>query len=830
MDTRHTDLSPDAPSDADPSAETRVVELTIQGMTCASCVNRIERKLGKLPGVDASVNLVLESASVTAPSDVSDEQLLATVAAAGYSATPLERRPAASTASSPDAAAPAPAFDPPSAHDHHESEHSTQATDAETHAGGVGHEGHQSPEGREAADHAAGHVHEDHAGLFPRLVVAAILTVPVLLVSMVPGVQFPHWGWVVAALSTPVVTWAAWPFHRAAAVNARHGASTMDTLVSIGIAAAYLFSLVQLVLDPGLTGAAGDGMGMDGGDSMVGHQLYFEVAATVTVFLLLGRWLEHRARRSAADALRSLLALGARSARVVRADGSLREVPVGELAVGDVIEVRPGEKIAADGVVLSGSAAIDTAVITGESVPAEVGPGSEVTGATINASGNLRVRVARVGEDTTLAAMGRMISQAQTQKAPITRLADRISGVFVPVVLAIAALTFLAWWLAVGDVRVGFVAAVTVLVIACPCALGLATPVALVAGTGRGSQLGIFISGPAVLEEARGVDVVILDKTGTLTEGRMALTSVDVTTPDGATLPAGLSAGRALALAGAAESGSEHPIARAIAEAAGGHAESGTDAAPTVSDFRSAAGGGVSAVVDGHRVAVGHPAHLRDAGVSVGADAETALANAEARGATAVLLGVDGAVAAVLSVTDTVKASSAAGVAQLRELGVTPWLVTGDNEAVARAVAAEVGIAAEHVVAGVRPEGKVLQVARLKAAGHRVAMVGDGVNDAPALAAAELGLAMGTGTDVARASADIELMGSSVTQVAQALGLSRATLRIIRQNLFWAFAYNVLGLPIAALGLLNPMIAGAAMAASSVIVVTNALRLRRWGR
>ncbi len=800
---------PNPTLDAPDTTALRVVDLDIQGMTCASCVGRIERKLGKLPGVEASVNLALESAQVTAPASVSDAQLLETVAAAGYTATP-KPQPGSGAADDGDTSAP------------------------------------------ERNDH-----------LFARFIGAAVLTLPVLVISMVPGAQFPHWGWVVAALTTPVVTWAAWPFHRAAAINARHGASTMDTLVSIGIAAAYLFSLGQLIVDPGLTAHAMWGHPMDMSD----HQLYFEVAAVVATFLLLGRWLEHRARRSAADALRSLLALGARTARVVHDDGSLAEVPVGALRVGDVIDVRPGEKIAADGEVVGGHSAVDAAVITGESVPVDVGPGDAVTGATINTSGNLRVRLSRVGEDTTLASMGRMISQAQTAKAPITRLADRISAVFVPVVLVLAAATFLVWWLAVGDVRGGFVAAVTVLVIACPCALGLATPVALVAGTGRGSQLGILLSGPQVLEEARGVDAVILDKTGTLTEGRMALAGVAVVSPSGAPLPAGITAERALALAGAAEDGSEHPIARAIADAAraasapgsakaaageldrpGDAATSGTLPAPAAGEaarsgeaapsgtllpatgFASSAGGGVAASVDGHAVVLGKAEHLTASGVEVGPEALAALGVAEEAGATAVLLGVDGAVAAVLSVTDTVKPSSAAGVAALRELGVTPWLVTGDNAAVAGAVAAEVGISPEHVVAGVRPEGKVQRVRELQAAGRRVAMVGDGVNDAPALAAADLGLAMGAGTDVARASADIELMGSSVTQVAQAIGLSRATLKIIRQNLFWAFAYNVLGLPVAALGLLNPMIAGAAMAASSVIVVTNALRLRRWGR
>lgn len=763
MSTRSDSPAPLAPAalDSPVARGTRVVEFDIQGMTCASCVGRIERKLSKVEGVEASVNLALESAKISAPEGVSDQQLMDVVQAAGYVAVPQRRE--------------------------------TLTDDGDTSA----------PE------------RNDH--LFARFLVAAILTVPVLIVSMVPGAQFPHWGWWAAGLTLPVVTWAAWPFHRAAAVNARHGASTMDTLVSIGVIAAYAFSLVQMLVDPALTAHAMWGHPMP----MTDHQLYFEVAAVVTTFLLLGRWLEHRARRTAADALRSLLELGAKTATLVSSDGSLTQVPAASLAVGDLIEVRPGEKIAADGVVESGSSAVDAAVITGESLPVEVGPGSVVTGATINASGRLLVRVSRVGQDSTLAAMGRMISEAQTHKAPITRLADRISAVFVPIVLALAVATFLIWWLAIGDLRGGFVAAVTVLVIACPCALGLATPVALVAGTGRGSQLGILLSGPQALEEARGVDVVVLDKTGTLTEGRMALAAVSVTAPDGAALPAALSREDALRLAGAAESGSEHPIARAISDAAG--------VLPAATDFVSAAGGGVAATVEGHRVVLGKAQWLRERGVLVPAAGEAVLAAAEAGGATAVYLGVDGELAAVLSVTDTVKASSADGIRELGAMGVTPWLLTGDNASVAATVAAQVGIAAENVIAGVLPEGKVAQIRALQSAGHRVAMVGDGVNDAPALAAADLGLAMGSGTDVARQSADIELMGSSVTQVAQALGLSRATLKIIRQNLFWAFSYNVLGIPVAALGLLNPMIAGAAMAASSVIVVTNALRLRRWG-
>lgn len=750
--------------DAPDATAHRVVDVDIQGMTCASCVGRIERKLGKLPGVDAKVNLALESAHITAPDSVTQQQLLDTIAAAGYTATVVRKK------------------------------------------------------------------EERDDRLFLRFVVALVLTLPVFVVSMIPGAQFQNWGWWAAALTLPVVTWAAWPFHRAAAINARHGASTMDTLVSIGVIAAYGFSLVQLLIDPTLTAHAQWGVPMP----MSEHQLYFEVAAVVTTFLLLGRWLEHRAKRTASDALRSLLALGAPTARVLNDDGSETEVPTDRLSVGQVIVVRPGEKIAADGVVLDGRSAVDTAVITGESVPVEVGAGDKVTGATINTSGVLRVKVERVGEDSTLASMGRMIAQAQTEKAPITRLADSISAWFVPVVLVFAVATFLVWWLVVGDLRGAFVAAVTVLVIACPCALGLATPVALVAGTGRGSQLGILLSGPKVLEEARLVDMVLLDKTGTLTEGRMALASVE---SDG--LPAGLDPADALRLAGAAEAGSEHPIAAAIA--AGARADalalSGADAEraagsalPAASDFLASPAGGVRAVVEGAVVVLGKADWLRENDVEVPESVLAGLRAAEERGATAVLEAVDGRVAAILSVTDTVKPSSAAGIADLKAMGVTPWLLTGDNAAVAATVAREVGIAPEHVIAGVRPQGKVEQVKSLQAEGHKVAMVGDGVNDAPALAAADLGLAMGSGTDVARDSAGITLMGSDVRQVPQALGLSRATGRIIKQNLFWAFAYNVLGIPVAALGLLNPMIAGAAMAASSVIVVTNALRLRRWGR
>jgi Cu+-exporting ATPase len=774
----------------------RTVRLDVDGMTCASCVNRIERKLGKLPGVSASVNLALEQATVAAPDDVTDQQLIDTVAGAGYTATPHTDRPAESAHHE---------HDHEHAHDHQHGEHDHH----DEHEGHSGHEGHAGG----AHDHGS---EKDH--LLARFIVAAIFTVPVLIISMVPGATFPHWGWVVAALATPVVTWCAWPFHRSAAVNAAHGASTMDTLVALGVVVSYVFSLVQLLIDPSLTAHVGMGHGMDMGS----HQLYFEGAATITTFLLLGRWLELRARRGAADALRSLLKMGASEAELVLDDGSTTKVPVSALGAGDVVRVRPGGKIPADGVVTSGQSTVDASMITGESMPVPVAPDDEVTGATINGAGSLTMRVTRTGEDTTLAAMGRMLSDAQVQKAPVTRLADRISAIFVPVVLALAVVTFLVWWLALSDPHGGFVAAVTVLVIACPCALGLATPVALVAGTGRGSQMGILISGPQVLEQAKGVDTVLLDKTGTITEGRMRLAQVDLLSRAD---EAGLSQDQALRLAGAAESGSEHPIAVAITAAARERGE-----LPTSEDFTSSPGGGVNATVDGTAVVVGRPDWLADRGASTTAADLDALSHAEAQGATAVMVAVDGAPVAILSVTDTVKDTSADGIRRLKDSGVTPWLLTGDNAAVAASVAKQVGIDPDHVVAGVQPDGKVSKIRDLQSQGHKVAMVGDGVNDAPALATADLGLAMGSGTDVARSSAGIELMGSSVTQVADAIDLSRATLRVIRQNLFWAFAYNVLGLPIAAFGLLNPMIAGIAMAASSVIVVGNSLRLRRFGR
>ncbi|KIC70034.1 heavy metal translocating P-type ATPase [Pseudarthrobacter phenanthrenivorans] len=750
---------------------TRVVELDIEGMTCASCVNRVEKKLGKLDGVAATVNLPLESAYVTVPDGITDEQLVDTVNAAGYKARVRERRKA-------------------------------------------------GPEGRPADQNAA----IPAAKLRPRLMLAAILTLPVFLVSMVPALQFPNWGWAAAVLALPVVTWAAWPFHHAAAINARHLASTMDTLVSLGVAAAYLFSAWQLLADPRVTE-------LPGMEAMSGG-LYFEVASVVTTFLLLGRYLEANAKQKAGDALQALLNLGAKDATVLRG-GREENIAADLLQAGDVLVVRPGAKIATDGVVVDGNSAVDASLVTGESVPVEVGPGSRVTGATINTSGRLLVKATRVGSETTLAQMARLVTQAQTGKAPIARLADRISAVFVPVVLGLAVLTFVLWLLLAGPdpdgghLRQAFTAAVAVLVIACPCALGLATPVGLLTGTGRGAQLGILIKGPQVLEDTRTVDTILLDKTGTVTTGILA---VDAT----AAFP-GFREEDVLRLAGAVESASEHPVAHAIAAAAAaaprpGQPADDAGALPAVREFSSAPGGGVAGTVEGRRVLAGRSGWLTDNGIALDAGQQAQLAAAEEGGATAICVAVDGEPAGIISLRDAAKEGSAAAVARLKGLGVRPILLTGDNAAVAARVAAAVGIAPDDVHAGVLPEGKVQAVRTLQAAGATVAMAGDGVNDAAALAQADLGIAMGSGTDVAIEAADLTVMGNDLAQVALAIELSRKTLRTIKTNLFWAFFYNAVGIPVAALGLLNPMIAGAAMAASSVLVVANSLRLRSFGK
>jgi Cu+-exporting ATPase len=735
----------------------RTLELEITGMTCSSCVSRVEKKLGRLDGVDASVNLALETATVHVPAGVSDEQVVETVEKAGYGAV-LKNAPGVDDAGGPD--------------------------------------------GSDAMTRVA-----------RRLLVAAALSLPVFVISMLPGFQFPHWGWVVAALSLPVVTWAAWPFHRSAAVNARHLTSTMDTLVSLGVSAAYLFSLWNLLREPGMTAGAMLGHAMD----MSGHQLYFETGALVTAFLLLGRYLEARAKARSGEALRALLELGAKDAVVLR-DGVETSVPAEQLRPGDLVVVRPGEKIAADGVVVDGRSAVDTSLLTGESLPVEVEVGDTVTGATINTNGRLLVEATRVGADTTLAQMGRMVSRAQASKAPVARLADRISGVFVPVVLVIALATLAGWLLLTGDVNASFVAAVSVLVIACPCALGLATPTALLTGTGRGAQLGILIKGAEVLEDTRTVDTVVLDKTGTVTSGQLSVAAV--------TPVSGYSRDQVLDLAATVEQHSEHPIARAVAAA--------TPHRFPVSGFVSAPGGGVRAhVADGmhsRSVVVGRTTWLSENGVRLDGAQLDALRRAQEGGFTTILVAVDGALVGFVDLRDTVKDDAREAVARLKELGLRPMLLTGDNEPVARAVAAEAGIAAEDVVADVSPEGKVAVVRDLQDDGRVVAMVGDGVNDAAALAQADLGIAMGAGTDAAIEAADITVVRSDVGSVPTAIALSRRTLSIIKSNLFWAFAYNTVAIPVAAAGLLNPVIAGAAMAFSSVFVVLNSLRLRSFGR
>jgi Cu+-exporting ATPase len=743
----------------------RVVELEIGGMTCASCAMRIEKKLNKLEGVDATVNYATEKARVAAPAGVDQAELIAAVEAAGYRAT-------------------VPA--PPAS------------------AGGPSGEGDGGTPAQSRAD-------GELRSLRTRLIASVVLSVPVILISMIPALQFTYWQWASLALAAPVVTWAAWPFHRAALVNLRHGAATMDTLVSLGVTSAFLWSLYALFLgtagEPGmvhpfeLTVAPSDGA----------SNLYLEVAAGVTMFVLLGRYLEKRSKRAAGAALRALLELGAKDVAVLR-DGLETRIPVEQLAVGDEFVVRPGEKIATDGVVVDGVSAVDASLVTGESVPVEVEAGDAVVGATVNAGGRLVVRASRVGADTQLAQMARLVEDAQAGKAEVQRLADRVAGVFVPIVILIAVGT-LGMWLGGGfPPAAAFTAAVAVLIIACPCALGLATPTALLVGTGRGAQLGVLIKGPEVLESTRRVDTIVLDKTGTVTSGRMSLASVHPA--------AGVDETELLRLAGALEQASEHPIARAIAD--GATARVGT--LPTPESFENRPGLGVHGVVDGHLVLVGRPAMLAEWSIEPDPRVAASVAGAEAQGRTAVVVAWDGVVRGALTVADAVKLTSADAVARLRGLGLEPILLTGDNETVARQVAAEVGI--DRVIAEVLPADKVAVVARLQGEGRTVAMVGDGVNDAAALAQADLGIAMGTGSDVAIEAADLTLVRGDLLAAVDAIRLSRRTLRVIKGNLFWAFAYNVAAIPLAALGLLNPMLAGAAMAFSSVFVVGNSLRLR----
>lgn len=809
------------PATAEPQVHgpLRDLDLQITGMTCASCVGRIERKLRKIDGVDPAVNLALESASVKVPGDVSDEQILDTIRNAGYGAE-ITGGDRVQRASAP-AEAPGQADD--AARPGRRAAASSSRSAAETNDASSEGNATTAQDGEETR--RAENEHRDPAlettpaqrrmsDLKKRFIVAALFSMPVFVISMVPGAQFPHWGWVAALLTLPVVTWAAWPFHKATAVNARHLSTTMDTLVSLGVAAAYLFSLGHLLVEPDMTAHAHPGMAMD----MSGHQLYFESAAIITTFLLLGRWLEARAKSRSGEALKALLDLGAQQATVVDQDGTERTVPVSELRVGDTFTVRPGEKIATDAVVVEGESAVDASMLTGESVPVEVGPGDELTGATVNTTGRLLARATHVGADTVLASMSRTVARAQATKAPVARLADRISAVFVPVVMGIAVLTFAIWWLVSGDLNHAFVAAVSVLVIACPCALGLATPTAMLTGTGRGAQLGILITSAEVLEDTRSVDTVVLDKTGTVTHGDMAVTAV---TPVNS-----WSRDQVLDLAAAVESYSEHPIAHAITAATPHRYE--------VSRFESAPGGGVKGYVpDGmnaRAVVVGRESWLAQNGIRLTADESEALRRAREDGFTTILVAVDGRVAGFIDLQDTVKDEAPAAIAELQRLGLRPVLLTGDNAAVARSVAAHVGIAPEDVIADVTPDGKVQAVEELQSQGRVVAMVGDGVNDAPALTRADLGIAMGSGTDAAMQAADITVVRSDLTAIPLAIRLSRRTLHIIKSNLFWAFAYNTVAIPVAALGLLNPMIAGAAMAFSSVFVVLNSLRLKRFAR
>lgn len=773
---------PDAPaaptvSKAPPASE---VELIVGGMTCASCAARVEKKLNRMDGVTATVNYATEKARITYPAGTEVADLIATVVKTGYTAEePAPPPPPASVReSAPDGAG---------------------GTD------GVG------GRGAAPADPAL-------TALRDRLTVSAVLALPVVLLAMVPPLQFDNWQWLSLTLAAPVVVWGALPFHRAAWTNLRHGAATMDTLVSVGTLAAFGWSLWALFLgDAGMPGmrhpfewtvSRGDGASM----------IYLEVAAGVTVFLLLGRYLEARSKRRAGAALRALMELGAKDVAVLRDEGGGRvrevRVPAEQLAAGDRFVVRPGEKIATDGTVMEGSSAVDASMLTGESVPVDVTVGDAVTGATVNAGGRLVVEATRVGADTRLARMARAVEDAQNGKAEVQRLADRISGVFVPVVLFLAAGTFGGWLGATGDTVAAFTAAVAVLIIACPCALGLATPTALMVGTGRGAQLGILIKGPEVLESTRRVDTVVLDKTGTVTTGRMTLQRVH--TADGADEKL------LLRLAGALEHASEHPIARAIAAGA----EERAGALPPAESFENVPGRGVRGRVEGREVVVGRLGGDL-AGETVAAlppELERAREEAEKDGLTAVVVGWDGTARGVLAVADAVKETSAEAVRDLRALGLTPVLLTGDHRTVAEAVGRAVGI--DRVIAEVLPEDKAAVMRRLQEEGRSVAMVGDGVNDAAALATADLGLAMGTGTDAAIEAGDLTLVRGDLRVAADAIRLSRRTLATIKGNLVWAFGYNVAALPLAAAGLLNPMIAGAAMAFSSVFVVTNSLRLR----
>ncbi len=749
-DTEHSISSPGS------SAAQDRVELSISGMTCASCANRIEKRLNKLDGVTATVNYATEKAAVSYAEGIDPDDLVAQVEAAGYSATLPLKRPEA------------------------------EATSAEA---------------------------EETESLRQRVLISAALSLPVVLMAMIPALQFDNWQWLSLTLAAPVVVWGAYPFHHAAWTNLRHGTATMDTLISLGTLAAFGWSLYALFFG----GAGEPGMKMafqftversSGAD-----EIYLEVASAVTTFILAGRYFEARAKRRTGAALRTLLDLGAKDVVVLR-NGAEERIAIDQLAVGDTFVARPGEKIATDGVITEGSSAVDASLLTGESVPIEVVPGDPVTGATVNAGGRLLIRATRVGADTQLAQIARLVTDAQTGKAQVQRLADRVSGVFVPIVIVLSLATLGYWLLTGAGAAAAFTAAVAVLIIACPCALGLATPVALMVGTGRGAQLGILIKGPEVLESTREVDTVVLDKTGTVTTGKMTLIEV-VTEP-------GNDSGEVLRLVGALENASEHPIGRAIAVEA---LERSGDLT-TVESFTNREGLGVEGVVEGHAVIAGRPALLGEWGLELSGHLQRAKEAAEQAGRTAVVAAWDGEVRAVFVVSDTVKPTSAEAIGQLKDLGLQPVLLTGDNERAARSVAAEVGI--DEVIAEVLPADKVEVISRLQGEGRIVAMIGDGVNDAAALARADLGLSMGTGTDAAIEASDLTLVRGDLRSAPDAIRLARRTLSTIKGNLFWAFAYNIAALPLAAAGYLNPMIAGAAMAFSSVFVITNSLRLRRF--
>ncbi|WP_395310533.1 heavy metal translocating P-type ATPase [Mycobacterium sp. AMU20-3851] len=735
--------------------------LDVGGMTCASCAARIEKRLNRIDGVQASVNFATEQARVDFPDTVSPDELVAAVEATGY----------------------------------------TAALPAET----------GSDAAAESAD-TEGNEPDESAPWRQRLLISAALAIPVVLLSMIPALQFNNWQWLAFTLASPVVVWGAWPFHRAAWTNLRHGAATMDTLISVGVIAAYAWSVWALFFTH--AGMPGMKMPFELISTSSEPHLYLEVAAAVTTFLLAGRYFESRAKRQSGAALKALLHMGAKDVAVLR-NGTETRVAISQLAIGDVFVVRPGEKIATDGVVIAGTSAVDTSMLTGEPVPVEVGEGDAVVGATVNVGGRLQVRATHIGADTQLAQMARLVTEAQSGKAEVQRLADRVSAVFVPIVMALSVLTLLGWlFFGDGSVAAAFTAAVAVLIIACPCALGLATPTALLVGTGRGAQLGILIKGPQMLESTRRIDTVVLDKTGTVTTGRMSVVDVH--------LASGESRGDIVRLVGALEHGSEHPIARAVAGYAAEHGS-----LPEVTDFRNHGGLGVAGVVEGHAVAAGRVAWLReDWSLTPPEELLAAADAAAAQGHTPIWFASDGQIRAVVVVADTIKDTAAEAISGFRALGLTPVLLTGDNRRAAEAVAAQLGI--ERVVADVLPAGKVDEIKRLQADGRVVAMVGDGVNDAAALAQADLGLAMGTGTDVAIEASDLTLVRGDLRAAVDAIRLSRATLGTIKGNLFWAFAYNVAALPLAAVGLLNPLIAGAAMAFSSVFVVTNSLRLRRF--